>query len=236
GSRPSPEAPWHGHRDRLGEIASALAVLSGTCGKIARDVGLLMQNEVGEAFEPAAPGRGGSSTMPQKRNPTAAAAATAAATIAPPLAATILAAGMQEHERAAGGWQAEWPTFPALLLVVSGALAGIVDISEGLEVDTERMRANLDSSRGQVMAEAVSMALARKIGKADAHQLLEEAVKKASNEKRHLQLVLAEDQRVTAHLSAADIPRLFEPLTYQGVSQQLIDRLVSAAQGRPLRR
>src|SRR5262245_32425361 len=143
-----PEAPWHSHRDRLGEIAAALALLSGTCGKIARDVALLMQSEVGEAFEPAAPGRGGSSTMPQKRNPTAAAAAAAAASIAPQLAATILAAeAQQEHERAAGGWQAEWPTFPALLLVVSGALAGIVDLSEGLEVDTERMRANLDASR-----------------------------------------------------------------------------------------
>src|SRR5262249_12507211 len=101
---------------------------------------------------------------------------------------------------------------------------------------TERMRANLDSSRGQVMAEAVSMALARKIGKADAHQLLEEAVKKAIGEKRHLQLVLAEDERVTAHLSADEIARLFEPLTYQGTAPQLIDRLVAAAQGRPLRR
>jgi 3-carboxy-cis,cis-muconate cycloisomerase len=235
-SLPVPEAPWHSHRDRLGEIASALAILSGTCGKIARDVALLMQSEVGEAFEPAAPGRGGSSTMPQKRNPTAAAAATAAATIAPQLAATILAAEMQEHERAAGGWQTEWPTFPALLLVVSGALAGIVDISGGLEVDTERMRANLDASRGQVMAEAVSMALARKIGKAEAHELIEEASKKSIGEKRHLQLVLADDARVTAHLSGDEIARLFEPLTYQGAAQQLIDRLVSAAQGRALRR
>jgi 3-carboxy-cis,cis-muconate cycloisomerase len=235
-SLPLPEAPWHSHRDRLGEIASALAILSGTCGKIARDVALLMQSEVGEAFEPAAPGRGGSSTMPQKRNPTAAAAVTAAATIAPQLAATILAAEMQEHERAAGGWQAEWPTFPALLLVVSGAVAGIVDISGGLEVDTERMRANLDASRGQVMAEAVSMALARKIGKAEAHELVEDASKKSIEQKRHLQLVLAEDARVTAHLSADEITRLFEPLTYQGAAQQLIDRLVSAAQGRPLRR
>jgi len=235
-SLPSPDAPWHGHRDRLGEVAAALAILSGSCGKIARDVALLMQSEVGEAYEPAAPGRGGSSTMPQKRNPTASAATIAAASIAPQLAATILAAEMQEHERAAGGWQAEWPTFPALLLVVSGALAGIVDIAEGLEVDTERMRANLDSSRGQVMAEAVSMALARKIGKAEAHKLLEEASKKSIDEGLHLQLVLAGDKRVTAHLSAAEITRLFEPLTYQGVSQQLIDRLVSAAQGRPLRR
>ena len=126
---PLPEAPWHSHRDRLAEVASAFAILTGTCGKIARDVSLLMQTEVAEAFEPAAPGRGGSSTMPHKRNPTAAATALAAATIAPNLLATICAAQVQEHERALGGWQAEWPTFPALALVTSGALDAIVDIA-----------------------------------------------------------------------------------------------------------
>ena len=145
---PLPEAPWHSHRDRLAELASAFAILTGSCGKIARDVSLLMQTDVAEAFEPAAPGRGASSTMPHKRNPTAAAAALAAATIAPNLVATILAAQVQEHERALGGWQAEWPTFPALALVTSGALAAIVDIAEGLEVDGERMRVNLAQTRG----------------------------------------------------------------------------------------
>src|SRR5215213_8212049 len=100
---PLPEAPWHSHRDRLAEVAAAFAILTGTCGKIARDVSLLMQTEVAEAFEPAGPGRGGSSTMPHKRNPTAAATALAAATIAPNLLATICAAQVQEHERALGG-------------------------------------------------------------------------------------------------------------------------------------
>jgi 3-carboxy-cis,cis-muconate cycloisomerase len=233
---PVPDAPWHSHRDRLGEVASALAILSGTCGKIARDVSLLMQTDVGEVYEPAAAGRGGSSTMPHKRNPTASAAAVAAATIAPQLAATILGCEIQEHERAAGAWQAEWPTFPALLLVVSGALAAIVDIAEGLEIDNERMRANLDMTHGQIMAEAVSMALARKIGKAEAHALLEEAARKAHAEKRHLQLVLADDPRVTEHLAPAEISKLFEPLTYQGVSQLLIERQVAATQGIPVRR
>ena len=153
---PLPDAPWHSHRDRLAEVASALAILAGTCGKIARDVSLLMQTDVAEAFEPAAPGRGGSSTMPHKRNPIAAASALAAATIAPNLAATILAAQVQEHERAAGAWQAEWPIFPALALTVSGALAAVVDIAEGIEIDRERMRANLDAAHGLIMAEAVS--------------------------------------------------------------------------------
>ena len=95
-----PDAPWHSHRDRLAEVAAAFAILTGTCGKIARDVALLMQTEVGEAFEPAAPGRGGSSTLPHKRNPVGAATALSAATIAPNLVATILAAQVQEHERA----------------------------------------------------------------------------------------------------------------------------------------
>src|SRR5688572_15191776 len=121
----APEAPWHSHRDRLAEIAGALAILAGSCGKIAKDVSLLMQTEVGEAFEPAEAGRGGSSSMPHKRNPTAAAAALAASSMAPHLAATIFAAQVQEHERALGGWQAEWPTFPALLLVTSGALRAV---------------------------------------------------------------------------------------------------------------
>src|SRR6201987_2492340 len=126
---PRPDAPWHGHRARLAEIAAALAILTGSCGKLARDVPLLMQTDVAEAFEPAAPGRGGSSTMPQKRNPVAAPIALAAATVAPNLAATILAAQVGEHERSAGAWHAEWPAFPALALVTSGALRAAVEIA-----------------------------------------------------------------------------------------------------------
>ena len=225
---PLPEAPWHSHRDRLAEVASTLAILTGTCGKIARDVSLLMQTDVAEAFEPAAPGRGGSSTMPHKRNPTAAAAALAAATIAPNLVATILAAQVQEHERALGGWQAEWPTFPALSLVTSGALAAIVDIALGLEVDSERMRVNLAQTRGLVMAEAVSFALAAKLGKQEAHRIVEEASRKAAAAKRDLAEVVGEDDRVTQHLSAGELAKLFEPMSYHGVAQIFIDRIVGS--------
>jgi 3-carboxy-cis,cis-muconate cycloisomerase len=226
-----PEAPWHTHRDRLAEIASALAILSGTCGKIARDVSLLMQTEVGEAFEPAGEGRGGSSTMPHKRNPVASAAALAAATIAPQLCATLLAAEIQEHERAAGTWAAEWPTFPALCLVTSGALAAIVDIAEGLDIDVERMNRNLDLSGGQIMAEAIAFKLAEKLGKSVAHKLLEDASKRAHTEKRSLKDVLLHDARVTAHIPATELPKLFDPLSYQGIAQTLIDRLVASAAG-----
>ena len=229
---PLPESPWHSHRDRLAEVACAFAILTGTCGKIARDISLLMQTDVGEAFEPAAPGRGGSSTLPHKRNPIAAAAALAAANIAPNLAATILAAQVQEHERALGGWQAEWPTFPALALVTSGAVNAVVDMAEGLEVDGERMRLNLTETRGQIMAEAVSFALGAKVGKEEAHRLVEEASRKAATAKRELQEVLGEDDRIKLHLSVGELARLFEPMGYQGAAQTLIDRIIGSLQGR----
>jgi 3-carboxy-cis,cis-muconate cycloisomerase len=233
---PVPDAPWHTHRDRLAEVAAALGILAGTCGKIARDVALLMQSEVGEAFEPAAAGRGGSSTMPHKRNPIAATAALSAATIAPNLVATILSAQIQEHERAVGAWQAEWVTFPALTLVTSGALAAVVDIAEGLEVDVDRMKANLESSGGQVFAEAVSFALAKKLGKAEAHKLTHELTEQAAKDKRSLQETLQANERAKAALEATDIARLFMPTSYQGIAQTFIDRLIASAQGRSARR
>ena len=225
---PLPDAPWHTHRDRIAEAASVFAIIAGTCGKIARDVSLMMQTDVAEAFEPSGEGRGGSSTMPHKRNPVAAASALAAATMAPNLAATILAAQVGDHERSAGPWHAEWPTLPMLMLVTSGALAAVVDIAEGLEVDAGRMRANLDATGGLIMAEAVSMALAEKIGKSDAHHLIEAASKKAVAGKKHLRDVLTAEAKVTAHLDAEKLAKLFEPMAYQGASQALIDRLLAS--------
>ncbi|WNV10904.1 3-carboxy-cis,cis-muconate cycloisomerase [Tardiphaga sp. 709] len=225
---PLPDAPWHTHRDRIAEVASVLAILSGSCGKIARDVSLMMQTDVGEAFEPSGEGRGGSSTMPHKRNPVASASALGAATMAPNLAATIFAAQIQDHERSAGPWHAEWPTLPTLLLVTSGALAAIVDIAEGLEINAERMLQNLDTTHGLIMAEAVTFALAEKLGKSDAHHLVEAATKRAVAEKKHLRDVLTADPKVSVQLSAAAIAKLFEPMDYQGVSQALIDRQLAS--------
>jgi 3-carboxy-cis,cis-muconate cycloisomerase len=225
---PLPEAPWHTHRDRIAEAGSALSILTGTCGKIARDISLMMQTEVGETFEPSEEGRGGSSTMPHKRNPVAAASALAASTMAPGLAATLLAAQIQEHERSAGPWQAEWLTLPALTLLTSGALAAVVDITEGLEVDALRMRKNLDTTRGLIMAEALSMALADTVGKSEAHNIVEAASRRSISENKHLREVAAADPRVTVHLDAARIARLFDPAGYQGASQALIDRLLAS--------
>jgi 3-carboxy-cis,cis-muconate cycloisomerase len=221
-----PDAPWHGHRDRLAEVASAVAILIGTCGKIGRDVTLLMQTEVAEAFEPAAQGRGGSSTMPQKRNPVLASTVLAAATATPHLAATILSAQVQEHERAAGTWPAEWITFPTLMLLASGAMAAIAEIAEGLEVDPSRMLANLDASGGAIMAEAVSFALAPKLGKKEAHGILAAATRSAAASHRHLKDVLLADQRVTEALSPEQLAQCLDPLNYQGAAQTFIARLL----------
>lgn len=232
---PLPDAPWHSHRDRLAEVAAALAILAATCGKIARDVTLLMQTEVAEAFEPAPAGNGAASA-PQRRQPIAATNALACATIAAPLAATIMSADAHEHERAAGAWQAEWATFPALLLAVSGALTGVADIGERLEIDNDRMRANFDATNGLIMAEAVSVALAGKLGKTIADQVMEEAIQKTIAEKRHLRDILGEDERVTLLMNPGEVARLFEPLSYQGVSQTFIERLVASAQSRVPRR
>jgi 3-carboxy-cis,cis-muconate cycloisomerase len=223
-----PEAPWHTHRDRIAEAAAVFAILTGSCGKIARDVSLMMQTDVAEAFEPSGEGRGGSSTMPHKRNPVAAATILAAATMAPNLAATIFAAQVQDHERSAGPWHAEWPTLPMLQLVTSGALAATVEIAEGLEVDVSRMRINLDATHGLIMAEAVTFALAEKIGKSEAHHLMEVASKKAVADKKDLRDVLASDPQVAAHLDAERLAKLFEPMAYQGVAQALIDRLLAS--------
>ena len=114
------------------------------------------------------------------------------------------------------------------MLVTSGALAAVVDIAEGLDVDPERMRANLDTTHGLITAEAVTMALADKIGKSDAHHLIEDASRKAIASKHHLRDVLADDARVTAHLDAARLTKLFDPMAYQGASQALIDRLLAS--------
>jgi 3-carboxy-cis,cis-muconate cycloisomerase len=167
--------------------------------------------------------------MPHKRNPVAAAAGLACAAIAPQLCATILAAQVQEHERAAGAWAAEWPTFPALALVTSGALNAVVDIAEGLDVDAERMRANLDITGGQIMAEAVAFKLAETIGKSEAHKLVEAASKRAHAEAITLREALAADPKVTAVIATGELFKLFEPMSYQGVAQQFIDRLVATA-------
>jgi 3-carboxy-cis,cis-muconate cycloisomerase len=225
---PAPEAPWHSYRDRLAEVASAFGILAGTCGKIGRDIALLMQDEVAEIFEPPpAPSGEGTAAPPRRLGPAAAAAmAVSAAMIAPQLVATILACETQEHEHALATWQAEWATFPALALVTSGALGAVADLAQGIEVDPDRMRTNLDITQGLIMAEAITLALAGKISRPEARKLVEEARQNAARDKSRLQDVLLADARVTAHLPAPVLARLFEPMSHQGTAQTFIDRLI----------
>ncbi|QDO97946.1 3-carboxy-cis,cis-muconate cycloisomerase [Ferrovibrio terrae] len=223
-----PATSWHGARDRVVEFGTVLALLTGTLGKMARDIALLMQTEAGEAYEPAGEGKGGSSTMPHKRNPVAAAAALAAATRVPHLAGSLLSGMVQEHERGLGGWHAEWQVLPELVQLSAGALAQMTEVTGGLEVQRDQMRANLDATNGLIMAEAVAMALGAKLGKQEAHHLIEAASKRAISEQRHLRDVLAEDKTVLLHLDRATLDKLFDPLGYTGVAAALIDRVLAA--------
>jgi 3-carboxy-cis,cis-muconate cycloisomerase len=226
----APDLPWHAHRDRVAEVAAVLGLLTGTLGKIARDVALLMQTEVGEAFEPDAPGRGGSSSMPHKRNPVAAAVVGAAALRAPALVATLLGAMVQEHERGLGGWHAEWEALPELLRVADGALAQIISVVEGLEVDAARMAENLSASGGQLLAGAVAAALAPRLGRARAHAAVERASRRAREERRPLAEALAAEPEVRGALSRAELDRLLDPRAAAGAAPALVDRLLGGGE------
>lgn len=223
-----PATSWHGARDRVAEVGTALALLTGTLGKMARDIALMMQTDVGEVFEPAGEGKGGSSTMPHKRNPVGAAAVLAASTRVPHLAGTLLSGMVQDHERGLGGWHAEWQVLPELVQLSAGALAQMVEVSAGLDLRPEQMRANLDATNGLIMAEAVAMALGAKLGKQEAHHLVEAASKRAVIEKRHLRDVLADDKTAMQHLSRDELGKLFDPLAYTGVAASLVDRVLAA--------
>ncbi len=223
----APDIPWHAHRDRLAQLACALGVATGTAGKIARDLSLLAQTEIGEATERPIEGRGGSSTMPQKRNPVSASVALAAAVRAPGLVATMLGAMVQEHERGLGGWQAEWDTLPDLVLVSAGGARAVADALDSLSVDTERMRANIDASGGTLLAESIAMALAESLGKREAHACVEAACQRAADERRPLADVLGDDRVVTRHLDRAEIARRLSPDHYLGAAQAFIERVLS---------
>jgi 3-carboxy-cis,cis-muconate cycloisomerase len=203
-------------------------MVSGTLGKIARDIALMMQSELGEAFEAGGPGKGGSSTMPHKRNPVLCASILAAATRVPSLVSTMLAAQLQEHERGLGGWHAEWTTLPELVLASGGALHLSVALIEGLHIDAARMRANLDLTRGLIMAEALTMALAPALGKEQAHHLVEAACRQAVAQGRHLRDVAAEDATIGGKLGSRKLDALFDPAGYLGQAAAFVERVLRA--------
>ena len=224
------DTPWHTQRDTICEVATALGLVTATLGKLARDLSLLAQTEVAEVFEPAAPGRGGSSTMPHKRNPVGAAIALAAAVQVPGLVGTMLSAAVQEHERGLGDWPAEWDTLPQIAMLAAGALDAMSSTVSGLDVDAQRMAANLDITHGQIMAEAIQMALAPVLGRDVAHSLVGAACRRAVADGRHLREVLGDDPKVRAALDAAALARLFEPLAYLGSADAFIERVLSRHQ------
>ena len=224
-----PDISWHSSRDRIGEVAALLGLITATLGKIARDISLLMQSEVGEVFEPAAEGKGGSSTMPHKRNPVGCAAVLSAAVRVPGLVATVLSSMVQEHERGLGNWQAEWETLPEIFNLCSGSLAKMIDILAGLEADELRMTSNLELTNGLIFAEAVSMKLATQLGRTRAHTLVERACGLAIESKKHLRDVLMEDAECKSLLSKAEIASLFVPTGYLGMTRHSVDQVLCRA-------
>jgi 3-carboxy-cis,cis-muconate cycloisomerase len=215
--------PWFTKRAHLQRLAAETGVLSSTLGKIARDVALLMQTEVAEVFEPAAPGKGGSSTLPHKRNPVQTTAVIAAAVRTPGLVAAMLSAGLQEHERGVGGWHAEWDTMRELMALTGAAALHMQSMLEGLEVDAARMRRNLELTDGLIMAERAAFALAPTLGKAKAKAFMEAACKRAVAQQRHLRDLLRE----APEADALDLDALFDPATYLGANDLFIDRVLA---------
>jgi 3-carboxy-cis,cis-muconate cycloisomerase len=222
-----PAVGWHTIRLRPARCSAALGSALGVMGKVARDVVLLAQTEVAEAAEGAGEGRGGSSTMPHKRNPVGAVAVIACAQRAPGLVATILGAMGQEHERAAGAWQAEWEPFVELLRLAGSAAITLRELLEGLDVDADRMRTDLDATGELVMSESVAAALSESIGRPAAQELVAEAAAASARSGRAFREVLADTSEVSEALGAAGLEAALDPRRYLGVTDQLIGRALA---------
>ncbi len=224
---PAPDLPWHTERDRVAHIAATLGIISGAMAKIAGDVALLAQTEVGEVSEGAAPGKGGSSAMPQKHNPVDATGAIAAARLAIGEVPVILSAMQQEHERAVGGWQAEWAAIPNLFCYTASTVEHVQGAVSGLEVDETRMKANLDASGGLLLSESLSMALAHKVGRPEAFRIVQSIGKQSSGSGKTLRQVALEDDEVRTALSPEEIEAALDPARYLGSTNAFIDRALA---------
>ncbi len=222
-----PGAPWHTHRDRLAALVAACGVQTGSLGKMAQDIALLMQNEIGEASEPGGDGRGGSSTMPHKQNPIACSLTLAAANRVPGLVASFLSEMVQEHERGVGGVQAEWATVSAIFQSFGLALSSMAEVAEGLEVNTARMLENIKATRGVIFSERIMMILGKTIGRDVAHKLLAKAVERCVRENRRLVDVLAEMPEVTSHIAPAEIREMDSPEGYLGEAEKFRKQIIA---------
>ena len=222
-----PVLPWHTRRGRVGELGAALALAAGAVEKIALDITLMAQDEVGEVSESAAGGRGGSSTLPHKRNPVGSALAIACAHGVRGAASVLIEAQAQEHERAAGAWQAEWDALSRALALCGGAAFNLREALEGLEVRPERMQANLELTGGLLLAEAVVTALvAAGQDRSSAKAAVSTATRRAAESGRPLREELIDD--VAVQLSADEIDRALDPAAYLGSADELVERALKA--------
>jgi 3-carboxy-cis,cis-muconate cycloisomerase len=223
-----PLIAWHTARDTFAEVGCFLGLLTGTLGKVATDVKLMMQTEVGEVSEPFAHGRGSSSTMPQKRNPISCNFILACTSVVRQQVAALLEAVVEDHERSTGPWEIEWIALPEIFLLSAGALAQARHILPGLYVDEKRMRENLDITKGLILSEAVMMGLAPHIGRQRAHDLVYDICRKVAETGTPLIDLLSGDREISQHLDRAALERLTDPANYLGLAGVMVDRVLEA--------
>ena len=222
-----PVVPWHTARARVAEVGGALSLVAGVLGKISLDVILLSQTEVGEVAEPSNGGRGGSSTLPHKRNPILSVTAAASVRRVVDLSRTLQAAMAQEHERAAGAWHSEWEALSEALALTGGAAAAVREVTDGLQVHPERMRENLDETQGMLLAENVTTIAAEHLGRLKAHDLVEAAARRALDEGKTLREELLGDDGIRGVLSVEEIDAGLDPAGYLGSAGAFIDRALA---------
>lgn len=223
-----PLIAWHTVRDNIAEVGAFLGLVGGSLGKIAMDVKLMMQTEVGEVFEPFAQGRGSSSTMPQKRNPISCLYIHANISVVRQHAAALMDAMVADHERSTGPWEIEWVSLPEIFCLLSGALKQTKFVLAGLEVDTAKMRSNIDMTHGLVMSEAVMMGLGPYIGREYAHDLVYDLCREAVKQSRPLVDILAEHPEINAHVSRAQLEAFCDPANYLGQAGVMIDQVLAS--------
>jgi 3-carboxy-cis,cis-muconate cycloisomerase len=221
-----PAIAWHTARDCFAEVGCFLGLLTGTLGKVATDVKLMMQTEVGEVAEPFAHGRGSSSTMPQKRNPISCNYILACTSVVRQHAAALLEAVVEDHERSTGPWEIEWIALPEIFLLAGGALAQARRILDGLHVDPKRMRENLDITKGLIVSEAVMMGLAPHMGRQRAHDVVYDICRKVAETGTPLVDLLIQNAEISQHLDRAALEKLVDPANYLGLSGEMVDRVV----------
>ena len=222
-----PVIAWHTVRDCIAEVGAFLGLVGGTLGKLSMDIKLMMQTEVAEVCEPYAPGRGSSSTMPQKRNPISSCYIHAAVSVVRQHAAALMDAMIADHERSTGPWEIEWIVLPEAFCLTAGALKQTLFVLKGLEVDAARMRANIGITHGLVMSEAVMMGLGRHIGREYAHDLVYDICREAIRTNTPLVDLLALHPEVNRHLDRAALAKLCDPANYLGQAGVMVDRVLA---------